>query len=71
MLASLWLSDTLPQLSLAVGVPNTGVLGHSMVVEASVDVQPGAMVSTTEISCDVVVVRALQPSEAVQERTTT
>ncbi len=71
MLASLWLSDTLPQLSLAVGVPNTGVLGHSMVVEASVDVQPGAMVSTTEISCDVVVVRPPQPSDAVHERTTT
>ena len=71
MLASLWLSDTLPQLSLAVGVPNAGVLGHSIVVEASVDVQCGAMLSTTLMVCDVVVVRPPQPSDAVHERTTT
>jgi hypothetical protein len=35
------------QLSLAVGVPNTGGLGQSMVMPANVDVQTGGVVSCT------------------------
>jgi hypothetical protein len=59
------------QESLAVGVPKAGALGHSIVEEASVEVQVGEMVSTTLIVCDVVVLKPeVHASAAVQERTT-
>jgi len=62
--------STPSQLSLAVGEPNTGGLGHSMVLEAaSVDVQKGALVSSTVMVSDVVAV-LLHASVAVHVRVT-
>jgi hypothetical protein len=70
VVASLWLGLNVPaQASLALGVPNTGELGQSTVAGPSVDVQMGAVVSTTEMVSDVVAVLE-QPSVAVQVRVT-
>ena len=57
------------QESLAVGVPKAGALGHSIVEEASVEVQVGAAVSRTVSACDVVAVLE-QASVAVHVRVT-
>ncbi len=59
------------QASLALGVPNAGVLEQLMVEALKADVQKGAVVSTTLIVCDVVVDSPSHVSAAVQERTTT
>jgi hypothetical protein len=57
------------QLSLAVGVPNTGASGQSSVAEASEDVKKGELVSSTVIVSLVVAV-LLHASVAVQMRVT-
>jgi hypothetical protein len=62
-------SAGVPQASLAVGAPNDGVLRQSIVEEPSVDVQNGALVSTTVTVADVVAV-LLQASVAVHVRVT-
>ena len=48
--------DTAPHASLAVGVPNDGVSGHSMVAAAGTEVNTGAVLSVTVITCDAVAV---------------
>src|SRR6186997_1084772 len=55
-LASVEVIDTLPQASLAVGVPNVGVSGHSMVAAAGTEVNTGAVLSSTVITCEAVAV---------------
>ena len=47
---------TAPQASVAVGVPNDGVSGHSMVAAAGTEVNTGAVLSVTVITCDAVAV---------------
>jgi hypothetical protein len=61
--------STPSQLSLAVGEPNTGDWGHSKVTGPSVDVQKGALVSSTVMVSDVVAV-LLHASVAVHVRVT-
>ena len=48
-LASVDVIDTVPQASLAVGVPNDGVKGHSMVAATGTEVNTGAVLSSTVI----------------------
>ena len=48
-LASVEVILTAPHASLAVGVPNDGVSGHSMVVAAGIVVNTGAVLSSTVI----------------------
>src|SRR5678815_806645 len=55
-LASVEVIDTLPQASLAVGVPNVGVSGHSMVAARGTEVNTGAVLSSTVITCEAVAV---------------
>src|SRR4029079_587700 len=55
-LASVEVIDTVPHASLAVGVPNVGVSGHSMVAAAGTEVNTGAVLSVTVIVCDAVAV---------------
>ena len=72
--ASLVVMFTLPQASLAVAVPNDGVNGHSMVAAAGTEVNTGAVLSSTVITCEAVAVpsaaeiseaEGLQPNEVV------
>src|SRR6185503_9556071 len=55
-LASVEVIDTVPHASLAVGVPNDGVSGHSMVAATGTEVNTGAVLSVTVIVCDAVAV---------------
>ena len=55
-LASCCNDHTVPQASLAIGVPNDGVSGHSMVAAAGTEVNTGAVLSSTVITCDAVAV---------------
>ena len=48
-LASVEVMLTAPHASLAVGVPNDGVSGHSMVAAAGTEVNTGAVLSVTVI----------------------
>ena len=48
-LASVEVMLTLPHASLAVGVPNDGVNGHSIVAAAGTEVNTGAVLSVTVI----------------------
>src|SRR6476661_1672783 len=47
---------TVPHASLAVAVPNEGVKGHSMVAAAGTEVNTGAVLSSTVITCEAVAV---------------
>ena len=47
--ASVEVIDTVPQASVAVGVPNDGVSGHSIVSAAGTEVNTGAVLSVTVI----------------------
>ena len=53
----------------AVGVPNEGVSGHSMVAAAGTEVNTGAVLSVTVIACDAVAVLP-QASVAINVLTT-
>jgi hypothetical protein len=65
VLLVLKLIDTVgSQLSVAVGVPGAGTASHCAVVFAGTNVNTGAVLSTTVIVCDAVVV-LLQLSVAV------
>ena len=55
-IASVVVIDTAPQASVAVGVPNDGVSGHSMVAAAGTEVNTGAVLSVTVITCEAVAV---------------
>src|SRR5207342_1370990 len=55
-LASVEVMLTAPHASLAVGVPNDGVSGHSMVAAAGTEVNTGAVLSSTVITCEAVAV---------------
>src|SRR5207342_1158530 len=55
-LASVEVMLTAPHASLAVGVPNDGVSGHSMVAAAGTEVNTGAVLSVTVIVCEAVAV---------------
>src|SRR5207342_695587 len=54
--ASVEVIDTAPHASLAVGVPKLGVKGHSMVAAAGTEVNTGAVLSSTVITCEAVAV---------------
>src|SRR4249919_3496277 len=55
-LASVEVMLTAPHASLAVGVPNDGVSGHSMVAATGTEVNTGAVLSSTVITCEAVAV---------------
>ena len=55
-LASVEVMLTAPHASLAVGVPNDGVSGHSIVAAAGTEVNTGAVLSSTVIVCEAVAV---------------
>src|SRR6476646_9110593 len=55
-LASVEVMLTAPHASLAVGVPNDGVSGHSMVAATGTEVNTGAVLSVTVIVCEAVAV---------------
>src|SRR5262245_63972909 len=50
VVTSVLVIDTVPQASLAVGVPKLGVSGHSIVAAAGTEVNTGAVLSVTVIS---------------------
>ena len=45
-------TEAAPQASDAVGVPNEGVSGHSIVAAAGTEVNTGGVLSVTVIACD-------------------
>jgi hypothetical protein len=56
VVASVEVIDTVPHASVAVGVPKVGVKGHSMVAAAGTEVNTGAVLSVTVITCEAVAV---------------
>ena len=56
LVASVDVIVTVPQASVAVGVPKDGVKGHSIVAAAGTEVNTGAVLSSTVITCEAVAV---------------